>query len=107
MEELKAWVGLIAVLISIGVAIHSFMTSGSKANSGKIASLTKEKDELERRVQSLEDEVKHLPSKETAHQLQLGMEKMNGRLDTLDERLKPIGSISNRLQEFLLIQATK
>ncbi len=106
VEFVKDWAGLIAILISIGGSLYAFLTSGSKANTGRIAETTKKLIDHDRRIQSLEDEMKHLPSKDMAHRLAIGMTKMNGRLDTLNEKLKPIDAISKRLQEWALENGT-
>ena len=116
IDTLKDWAGFIALVISIAGSIYAFMTSGSKTNSGKISGMERKLIEHDRRIQTVEDEIKHLPDIDTAHELQLGMTrlagqldaqygKLSGRLDTLNEKLKPIEGIADRLQEFLLERA--
>lgn len=105
LATIMQWVtAALAVIALLGHA-KSFFGSGSKENAEAIKTLKRAVEDHERRVQSIEDEMKHLPDRDTAHRLELSMTTLNGRLDTLDERLKPIDAISQRLQEFLLERA--
>jgi hypothetical protein len=116
--DINPWLTLILSLIAIGGFIWSHVTSnGSKA----IKDLAKLREEeklrsdaivarfqlIEGRVQTIEGEMKHLPDHKTAHALELAVEKLNGRIETLDERLKPVAAISERMQEILLEQAKR
>jgi len=94
------------------------LATAEKTLSEKLASIDKKLDErltkvesklveYDRRIQSLEGEMKHLPTREAQHKLEVSMEKMSGRMDTLVESLKPIAATSGRLQEFLLEQVQK
>lgn len=102
---LKDWLGVIAVLISIGTSIVLFVGSGAKRNAEKIDKQESKLTDHDRRIQRLEGEIEHLPKRETAHNLELALVRITGRLDTMDERLTPIAATSVRLQEFLLEQA--
>lgn len=105
VSALKDWLGLVALLISIGTSVVLFVGSGSKRNAEKIDKQESKLTDHDRRIQRLEAEVSHLPNRETAHKLELALVQISGRLDTLDERLTPIAATSVRLQEFLLEQA--
>lgn len=107
-------------LASLAILGHAkgYFSSGEKSLGEKLAAIDKKLDErltkaesklieYDRRIQSLEGEMKHLPTREAQHKLEVSMEKMSGRMDTLVESLKPIAATSGRLQEFLLEQAQK
>ncbi|WP_319414402.1 DUF2730 family protein [uncultured Cohaesibacter sp.] len=106
-EDLKLWLAIVTGCLGLVVSAIGYLRQPSKDNSDKITKLTSSVDELDRRVQSIEDEIKHLPDKEQSHSLELTMTKLSGRLDAFEEKLKPIGSIADRLQEFLLEQAKR
>ena len=57
--------------------------------------------EHDRRIQTVEGEIKHLPTREAQHQIEIGLEKINGRLDTLAESLKPIRANGEMLNDLL------
>jgi hypothetical protein len=140
METLKDWLGLAALVISVGGFLWTQLTSGgSKALSAVTklredvdSAVTKLREEFEaakdgdtekRQIQSdaivarfhlaearllkAESDLAHLPDRTQTHRLELAVERLNGRMETLDERLKPVAAISDRLQEFLLEQARK
>lgn len=94
------WLVAVSTLISIGTAVTVFFTSGAKQNEKKLI-------EHDRRIQAIEGELKHLPDREMTHRLELAVEKMSGRLDTMAETLKPIRATTERMNELLVQQATK
>lgn len=118
IEVVKEWAGLIAVLIVIGGhVVYWFTASGSgamkalkehqedqKRRDEKMQSKLVEHD---RRVQTVEQELKHLPDARAIHSLEVAVERLNGRIAILDERLGPVVAISERMQELLLEQAKR
>ncbi|SIR41199.1 Protein of unknown function [Rhizobium sp. RU35A] len=100
-------VGLAVSIFNLIAHIRTIMSSGEKKLDERLTKAEGKLIEHDRRVQALEGEIKHLPDRETAHKLELALAQISGRLDTLDERLKPIAATSGRLQEFLLEQAQK
>lgn len=94
------------IFIFIGF-LKTWLSSGEKALGDRMGAVEKKLVEHDRRVQAVEGELKHLPDRAAAHKLELALAQISGRLDTLDERLKPIAATSGRLQEFLLEQAQK
>lgn len=112
--EAAPYLALALATITFVGQIKSFFSSGEKQlaadiakSETEIAGAVEKLVEHDRRIQSIESDLKHLPDRDMAHRLEIGMEKVSGRLDTLDERLKPIDNLSRRLQEFLIEQAGK
>lgn len=100
--------GTIALLGHLKV----WMNSGEKELTKDVAALKRETEghetkliSLDRRVQSVESDMKHLPDRESQHRLELALEKVNGRLDTLNETLKPIKANGEAMNELLLERA--
>ncbi len=100
-------VAFVLSVIALGTQIKSILSSGEKKIEERVTKLETKLVEHDRRVQTVENEMKHLPDRETAHNLQISMERIAGRLDTMDERLRPIAATNHRLQEYLLEQAKK
>lgn len=94
------WLSAAALIISIGMSIATMLTSGAKANATKLT-------DHDRRIQALESDLKHLPDREQAHRMELAIEKLSGRVDTLSKSIEPIAAISERWQELILEQAKK
>lgn len=105
--DMTPYVGLIISLITAAVLLKGIISSGEKRLEERVQKIETKLIGDDRRIQALENDMKHLPDRDMAHRLELGMEKVSGRLDTLDERLKPIDNLSRRLQEFLIEQAGK
>lgn len=117
--------GVIAILVSIASAVIAtrFVTkidfdkvcTGIRADHEKAVSsldakftLTIDKlDKAEDRIARVEHELNHLPSRETVHRMEISLANLNGEMRALGEQLKPVASISERLQEFLLEQANR
>lgn len=57
---------------------------------------------LGNRMQTAETTIRALPTSKDFHELALSMMRIEGDIGKLDERLKPIGAIATRLQEFQL-----
>lgn len=100
-------VAFLLSVIALATQVKTILSSGEKALDARVTKAESKLVEYDRRIQSMENEMKHLPDREMAHKLELAMERIAGRLDTMDERLRPIASTNHRLQEFLLEQAQK
>lgn len=62
-------------------------------------------DKVEDRTTTIEGDIRHMPSASQAQRLEIALSEVRGDLAVLNERLGPIGAISERLQEFLLEEA--
>lgn len=107
IAPLLPWVSAAISAATLLALAKSYFSSGEKGLDARLKTAEKTLIDHDRRVQTIEGEMRHLPDRDSAHRLELTMEKISGRLDTLDERLKPIAHTSGRLQEFLLEQAQK
>uniref|UniRef100_UPI003980405A DUF2730 family protein n=1 Tax=Shinella sp. BYT-45 TaxID=3377377 RepID=UPI003980405A len=107
LSIIMPWIGAALSIIALATQLKTIFTSGEKKLDERVTKVEVKLVEHDRRVQTVESEMKHLPDRETAHSLQLAMERIVGRLDTMDERLRPIAATNHRLQEYLLEQAKK
>ena len=80
------------------------MSQGEKKLDERLAKVETKLVEHDRRIQAVESEMKHLPDRDMAHRLELAVEKMSGRLDTMAETLKPIRATTERMNELLMDQ---
>ena len=107
ISPVVVWVIALSQLLTFGLTVWGLISSGSRANARRL-------DEHAGRLQSHGDRLTHLenaqreaPSRNDFHQLDLQMTKLQGTLEVLTERLKPVESISERLQEVLLEQGRR
>ena len=63
-------------------------------------------DAIGSRVSLVENTIHSMPDKDSQHRLEIALEKVSGRLDTMNERLNPIDNLARRLQEALLDKAS-
>lgn len=100
--------GLVALaLSSLNLIAHvrTMMSQGEKKLEERMTKVEAKLIEHDRRVQTIENEMKHLPDRDSQHRMELQLSDMNGKFTALEERLKPIAAVSIRLQEFMLDQA--
>ena len=107
IQEIGSW--LAVALSSLALLGHAknFFGSDAKALQSRTEKAEKALVDHDRRIQTVEGELRHMPDRETAHRLELAIERMNGRLDSMTETLKPISATTERLSEILLEQAQK
>lgn len=103
--DLAPYIGVILGALALLTQLKTIFSSGEKQLEERTTKSENKLVELDRRVQALESEMRHLPDKEMTHRLELAMEKISGRLDTIDAKLKPITATGERLTELLLEQA--
>lgn len=120
LEDLRTWVSLGASILALGTAAWALLQGPSKRNEGAIGDLKRDVStttkDLEKSIALVEDKadaavarlgqletiIHQLPDKDSMHRLEISLEKVNGQLNTLSERLNPIDNLSRRLQEVLL-----
>ncbi len=74
----------------------------SKADAVDLKEQVEKLDQLENRVVAVEGDIRHLPDKDAAHRLELAMQGLNGKMETLTERMKPITAMAERIQDFAM-----
>jgi len=93
------WAGVLLSALAIAISIVSARAS---RNRGEIEQLGKRLDATEDRVTRVESEIAHLPDKDTAHRMEMAIARLEGRLETMDERLKPVAAMASRMQDVML-----
>lgn len=121
-DDLGRWLSLALSLVALGTVVWNWLASGGAKALAEVRALREEVRvaeheaasrasvrlaQIEQRLLKMEGDLAHLPDREQTHRLELAVERLSGRLDTLDERLKPVGAVADRLQEYLLDQAAK
>jgi predicted nucleic acid-binding Zn-ribbon protein len=99
IEITSQWaaVGLSALALAISV-----VSARASRNKGEIDQIGRRLDAAEDRITRVEGEVAHLPDKDTAHRMEMAIARLEGRLETMDERLKPVAAMASRMQDAML-----
>lgn len=107
VSELKEWLGVLALLISVGGFLYAFLTKGSDRALVEVKTLGKEVDEIDGRVQTLENDFRHLPDKDIVHRLEISMKDMQVQMAGMAASSEATARTARRVEEFLLQQANK
>ncbi|NBN76797.1 DUF2730 family protein [Microvirga tunisiensis] len=106
-SEISQYLGLVLAVIALLGHAKGYFSSGEKALSGRVEKMASTQDSHERRIQWIEGELKHLPDRDAQHRMELQLTEMKGMFAAMDERLRPIVAISERMHELMLEQAKK
>lgn len=101
-EDVRAWA---MPLLSAFAILVAWISPRSRARQESFDVLKERVDRLEGRVERLEVEIEHLPDKDVAHRLEMAILRLDGRIEALDERLKPVAAAAGRLQDMALEEA--
>jgi hypothetical protein len=111
LTEVKDWLavisaaGVIVSFIGLNYLRGQFVTKDDHERS--LNRLSETVSELKGRISQVEGDLEHMPDRDTSHRLEMAISRLEGKLETMDEKLKPIASISNRMQDLLLDGARK
>lgn len=59
-------------------------------------------NQVESRLERLEADVEHLPTREEFHKMEIAMTRLDGRMETIDQRTSATGRAVGRIEDFLL-----
>ena len=116
LTAVAAVVGLLLGFINLFTAVRTMLSAGEKKLDERVTKAETKLIDHDRRVQAIESDMKHLPDRETTHRIEMTMSEimrrlevqdatLTGRFEAMDERLKPIQAIGERLQDALIEQA--
>ncbi len=106
----------VSLLFSVMTALFSWWRTREDRAAKQITDLRAETElsakesakkvmQIELEMQQLQHRLDNVPSAETMHRLELMLTETNGRLGMIDERLRPVSAITERMQELMLEQA--
>lgn len=103
--DLTPYLGIILAAIALLTQLKGILSSGEKKLEERTVQTEHKLIEHDRRIQTVESDMKHLPDRDTAHRLELNLEKLSSQMMQMNERIKPIAATSDRMMELLLKQA--
>lgn len=103
----------ISIIIAAAALIYTILSGRSRAAAtdlerqrsesiGRHEQLASKVERLDDRLATVEGEMRHLPDKDTAHRMEMAIARLEGRLETMDERLKPVAAMASRMQDHLM-----
>lgn len=104
---LTPWIAAALSIIALLGQAKTFFGSEGKAAAAELKHLKETVEDQGKRLQNVENEIRHLPDRDAHHRVELALSEMNGRFAALEEKLKPIAATSARLHELLLEQTKR
>jgi uncharacterized protein HemX len=110
---LKDWLGLFAVIISVGTAIWTLISSGAKRTATELEAFKKTDAEekkvmmtaitrLADRTLALEKDFEHMPDREMVHKLQNDLTELKGQVTTMVKSSEATERAIRRVEDFLM-----
>jgi Protein of unknown function (DUF2730) len=100
-EALSRWFGLISLVLSVVTAFWTLVTKSTKPFDDKLSEHGEDLKSHDRRIQSVEERMQYLPSKDEVHQMQLAMTEMKGSLSGVSKSLEVTERTVRRIDEYL------
>lgn len=110
--DVKDWLSIVLSVIALGtVLVGWFRFGGNKAmealdsykskSGGEIKALDDRLDRHGDRLMSIENDIRHMPSKDDISGLKLQMSEMNGEVGKLAQRFGPVEKKLDRIDDYL------
>jgi len=115
MIEFPHLMQVVAVLVSVSSLLATIMMYrgkaggdkvasieaglADKASTGRVGSVEGRVHQVEERLSRAESRLEHMPDKDATHRLEMAIARLEGHLETMDERLKPVAAMANRVHE--------
>lgn len=106
-QDIILWVIALSSLVSFATVVWNIFSGPAKRNGASITELQVHLNTQDVEIQRLRDKVEAMPNATMMHRLELALARMEGHIDRLDERLKPVTAIAERMQDLLIEQGKK
>ena len=107
-ELLSKWGGLLGLIISVITGVWTLISKSTKPFDDRLDAQDTKLDKIEeaaaahdRRIQSTEERLTHLPNKDEFHKMQLGMVEMQGGMKLLTKSGEATERTVRRIDEYL------
>ncbi|SDU08881.1 MULTISPECIES: DUF2730 family protein [Stappia] len=101
-SKLNAFLSVIALGISSAGVVYTWLTRGSRKNTQAIAALEAKVEQQQARVDRVEAKLNTLPDRDDLHQLDKQIEGMSVRFGGVEDTLKALQRVTERISDYLL-----
>lgn len=91
----------IAALLGAGLSIWNFIQSPSKSNAAAIEKLVSKLTDHDRRIQAVENEVRHLPDKDMVHELKVAIVELQGTVRGMGDKLETVNRTVLSIDDYM------
>ncbi|MFD1330244.1 DUF2730 family protein [Mycoplana ramosa] len=99
--EISQYLGLALAVIALLGHAKGYFSSGEKNLTSRTEQVEGKLVEHDRRIQRIEDELKHLPSKDQVNDIKLAMSDLKGTVAVLGESMASVSRTVHRLEDYL------
>ncbi len=100
--EILPYISLALGLIALLGHAKGYFSSGEKTNSTRLDKVETKLVDHDRRIQGVENELRHLPDKDTVNKLQVDMTDLKGQIAIIAKSSEATERATRRVEEFLL-----
>lgn len=101
------WLTLILSALALGGVVRAALNSTATENAAKIVVLQKDQTEMQRRLQTVENELRHLPDKDVTHRLEMAIADLRNSVVKLEATGEQTARTAARVENFLLERGQK
>ncbi|RVJ42364.1 DUF2730 family protein [Sinorhizobium medicae] len=99
--DISQYLGVVLGGIALLGHAKGYFSSGEKALGTRLEKTEKALIEHDRRIQRVEDELKHLPDKDTVMELKLALAELKGTVNALGETVGSVSRTVHRIDDYL------
>lgn len=102
LDPLIAWIGALSLLLNFALSLYSLISSGSRANRSRLDGHGVRLNEHDARLNTVEQALTGLPTKDGLHQVELNMSAIRGDISALREIMGRIENVVSRHEDHLM-----
>lgn len=107
MAEAQTLISAASGILAIAAMVYAWLTSRSSKNAEEIKHLRELSQSLAARVQTVEQDIRHIPTKDAVHMLELSIAEIKGDIHAMSETFAAVQRTAQRIENFLLHEAKK
>lgn len=98
ISPIIVWVVALTQMLTFGLTLWGLLTSASRANAKRLDDHSMRLEEHAARISGLEVRQQAMPTTAMMHELEIAMERLNGKLATMSQAMAGHAAIMKRLE---------
>lgn len=100
-DVISKWLGLVSLIVSVVTAVWTLISKSTKPFDDKLSGHDEDLKNHDRRIQKVEDELAHLPSKTEVHDIKLAIARLEGHFGKLEASAAATERTVRRIDDYL------
>jgi hypothetical protein len=102
ISPIIVWVIALSQLLTFGLTVYNLFAAGGRANAKNIEKHDEKLHLHDQRIAAVELAYRTVPNRKDFHDLEVTMTELKGGMAVLSEKLRPLESITDRMQDALM-----